>query len=359
MAKRTIKKTQDEKIEEAIENLTNTRKIPVTTPTDFVSSGSTLINLACTGHIDRALFKGGFFLFWGDSSSGKTWLAQSVMAEAANNPNFDDYQLIYDASENGVQMNVEAFFGKKYASRMTQPFGDSSSRTLTDMYSAIKQIAKNGPFIYVEDSFDALQPEVAADKDAYGLAKAKQNSSGLRDVTAILEETKSIMIGISQSRDYIGFGMKDKTRSGGKALKFYAQLEIITSVRGDLLQYANGKMRKVGNVCKMHIEKNRTSGVDQTFDIPIHNSFGIDDVGSCIDYLVEEKKWKKKASDEEKGMTDKTQVTAPDFEYEGTRGGLVKMLEETNQIPRLRELVAETWEYVQDLCVLNRRPRYE
>ena len=39
---------------------------------DMLNSGSTLVNLACTGYPDGAFWKGGYFYIVGGSQAGKT-----------------------------------------------------------------------------------------------------------------------------------------------------------------------------------------------------------------------------------------------------------------------------------------------
>ena len=83
-----------------------------------LSSGSTLLNLACTDHPDFAFMKGGYYYLVGDSMSGKTWTSLTCFAEACLNPAFKNYQLIFDDVEGGAKMDVEYYFGKEVARRM-------------------------------------------------------------------------------------------------------------------------------------------------------------------------------------------------------------------------------------------------
>ena len=64
------------------------KKVVKLTAKDFVSTGSTLLNLACTGFPDRGFAKGYYYFIVGDSESGKTWLALTCLAEASINKNF-------------------------------------------------------------------------------------------------------------------------------------------------------------------------------------------------------------------------------------------------------------------------------
>jgi hypothetical protein len=53
-----------------------------------LSTGSTLLNLACSDRPDAGYFKGAYYYLVGDSQAGKTWLLLSCFAEACRNPQF-------------------------------------------------------------------------------------------------------------------------------------------------------------------------------------------------------------------------------------------------------------------------------
>lgn len=335
-------------------------------PTGWVSSGSTLINMAMTGKPSRGFATGWYSLFVGDSNSGKTWIALSTLAEASINQFFDDYALIYDNVENGAQMNIERYFGRRLADRIRGPAGTRTnpvySETTDDFYRNVRRNLNNGPCIYVLDSMDALstvedeEVEVAKAegkkaKGSYGTTKAIDNSRGLRSITAKLRKTNSILIIISQTRHNIGFGAQfnPKTRAGGDALKFYAQLELWCSVKGQIKKKVREKDRQLGIEAGIHIKKNRITGRDRKVAVPIYHSVGIDDVGSCIDYLVDEGHW----------TESKKLIDASDFDFKGKREQLVEHIEENKSIRKLQLLVSKVWNEIEAECQVKRKSKYE
>jgi len=284
-----------------------------------LSTGSTLLNLACTDRPGAGFLKGGYYYLVGDSTSGKTWISMTCFAEATLNAAFKDYRLIFDDVENGALMDVEHYFGKAVARRMEPPayIGKKpvfSSTVESFYYHLSDAIADGRPFIYVLDSQDALTSVAAKKKfseqksasgkgeqsaGSFGDGKAKYHSENLRIMLAGIKKIKSILIVIGQTRDNLGFGFEKKTRSGGKALRFYANLEIWTSVGKKIKKLVRGKDRTVGVRCLAEIKKNRVTGKigkDRSVEIPIYYGLGIDDVGSCVDYLLAEKHWTKKLS---------------------------------------------------------------
>lgn len=338
-----------------------------------LSSGSTLINLACSGRADVAFLPGYYYLWVGDSGSGKTFITLTTLAEAANNPRYKDYRLIFDQPERGALMDFRRYFGVKMAQRIEPPMRlgnlhptDFNSSTVEEFYYNVDRAIDKGPCIYLLDSMDALVPKddrekfnkgrnayekgKVDDKGSYGTAKAKVNSSSLRLVHNRLAENGSILIVISQTRENIGFDamFNPKTRGGGKALTFYAALELWTSVKGHLKKNVNGKDREQGVVVKVRVKKGRLAGKDRTVEVPIYHSLGIDDLGSCVDYLVEEGHWK-----EVKGK-----IEAKEFGTEGNREALVRYIEEGGQEGLLRETVGKVWAEIEAKCEVKRKNRY-
>lgn len=336
------------------------------TAKDFLSTGSTLLNLACTGYPDRGFAKGRYYFIVGDSISGKTWLSLTCLAEAAINPNFKNHRFIYDNGEDGALMSIEKFFGKDVDNRMEAPEQGYSFTIEEFYYNVDDALKKDKPFIYIVDSMDSLSSDSEAGKfdetkkayrkgkevkGSYGDGKAKVNSAMLRRVIGRpLQESGSILIIINQTRDNPAARMFEskKTRSGGHALKFYACLEMWSSVVGQIKKTVRDKKRQLGVESKIRIKKNRITGRDRTVIIPIYNTFGIDDIGSCIDYLIDEGEWKKGKEINAKGLGIK-----------GSRNKLIRLIERNNLEKDLHELVADVWNEIEEACVIKRKKRYE
>lgn len=347
------------------------RKKEILTAKDFLSTGSTLLNFACTGYPDRGFAKGRYYFIVGDSVSGKTWLSLTCLAEAAKNPNFKDYRFIYDNAEDGALMDIRKFFGLEVYERLEAP-SNNYSFSIEDFYYHVDDAIKDSkPFIYILDSMDSLSSESETDKfdktkkavragkeitGSYGDGKAKVNSAMLRRVIGKpLLQSGSILIIINQTRDKINalpFQSK-KTRSGGHALGFYACLEMWSSVACQIKKTIRDKKRQLGVYCKIQVKKNRITGRDRTVTIPIYHSFGIDDLGSCIDYMLDEGDWEKVKEDK------KTVINAKGLGIEGSKRKLIKIIERDGLEKDLRELVGDVWNEIEDACKIQRKKRYE
>lgn len=357
----------DMETEDIKKGLRKKRTKRVLSAKDFLSTGSTLLNLACTNHPDRGFVKGFYFFIVGDSISGKTWLSLTCLAEASINPNFKKHRFIFDNGEDGALMNMREFFGKEVERRLETP-EHGASFTIEEFYYNVDDANKKGtPFIYILDSMDSLTSEPEGKKFAehkkahrsvedkkvkgdYGDGKAKVNSAMLRRVIGRpLVESGSILIIINQTRDNPAAGMFEskKTRSGGRSLKFYACLEMWSSVESRIKKNVMGKKRKLGVNSKIEIRKNRLTGRERTVIVPIYNTFGFDDIGSCIDYLLDEGYWKKGKSIKAKGLG-----------IEGSRRKIIKQIERQDLEKDLRELVADVWNEIEEACKVDREKRY-
>lgn len=349
-------------------------------PKIWLSSGSSMLNLACSGDIRGAYAAGSYNFFVGDSDSGKTWLGMSCLAEATIDPRFDNYRLIYDAPEGGAIMDIGRFFGQRLVDRIEPPRVNSEgeavhSHFVDEFYYHIDDahaIAKKSgrPFIYVLDSQDCLDSKAAYEKflknkrssrrkkgddedtklaGSFGDGKAAVHSQNIRRVLGNLQETDSILLLLNQTRD--SFSMfENSTYSGGRSLRFYATLQMWSRQAGKLDKNYREKKRQLGIVSKIRVIKNRVTGRNRNVLVPIYHSTGLDDVGSMVDYLIDEKAWK---------IGDAGVVATglgPPIKMK--KENLIQYIEENDLIDDLRLVVKTTWDEIESACVVNRKNRY-
>lgn len=348
----------------------STPRLPPIPPEDFLSSGCTLVNLAVSGHPGRSVAKGHYLYVVGDSSSGKSWLCLNYLAEAARNKHFDGYRFIFDNAENGVLMDTSKYFGAAVADRMEPPRADAdgtavNSATVQEFYYNLELAVRAGPCIYILDSMDALHDDADEDKfeaelkrydtgkgevpGSMGMAKAKTNSANISRVVQTLRTNGSILIVLSQTRDKVGGHIPgQKTRGGGRALRFYAHVELWTSVRAPIKKEYLGKEREIGATIKVDVQKNRVSGWEGAVEISFLKGYGIDDLGTICKYLIDEKHWGCSA-----GVVD-----APEFGFKGRVEKLIKHIQDSNSEWELSQLAGSVWRAVIDGARPERKPRY-
>ena len=353
---------------EVEETLTKKSIVKAVTPSKFyLSTGCTLLNLACTGRPNDGFPSGKYTYIVGDTRSGKTFLCMTCLAEATIDSDFDDYHLILDNVEDGCNFDIEGLFNKKLADRLEPPAWDgdkpSYSRTIQEFYYNMHNLLEKGePFVYVLDSMDGLTTDESTEhfddmKDAheqgkaaggsYLTEKARINSEYLNNVVRKLPETNSILIIVSQTRANLGMGAKKK-RSGGNALPFYATVEMWSKVKQTLTKTVKKKKRRIGVLSEVTVKKNRINGKTDTVEVPIYPTHGFDDVGSCVDYLENEKWWSK----------EKNSLVATEFDKKGTKPAIIKYIEENNLEPQLREIVGQCWHEIAEACAIERKSKY-
>lgn len=332
----------------------------------YVPTGSTLLNLALSDHWNGGYGLGKMYNVIGDSSAGKTVLALSCFAEAANRKRFDEYDLIYDDAEFACEFNIPRLFGQRTADRIIAPRYDENnqaiySRTVQAFHANIVKRTKKGkPFIYVLDSFDALdslegleRAEAMAKaveagtevKGSYKTEKARILGELLRQMVGMIERTESLLLIISQTRDNLNpMSYEKKIRSGGKALRFYATGEYWMAVMKKL----KANDRQIGVMASAAVRKNKLTGKLRDVEFPIYYDLGVDDVDSCIDFLLKEGWWKQ----------DGLKIKAEGLGVTAVQRKLIEHIEAGGLESKLRQITGECWQAAEDKVLLHRKPRW-
>ena len=364
------KKTKD--LEEGLEAAASEPRRPRVDVGNSLPSGLTLLNLGLSGSIDGGIPPGTVIWFVGGTSSGKTWFILQLMAEAHRLKRFDGYRFVHDNPENGALMDVDYYFGRGMSERIEPPAKDIvGSGTIEEVFYNIDANLDRGPCIIGVDSVDAVgckawEDAFEAERKRYeegegkvpgsmGMEKAKVISKNIGRVQRRLAETGSILVLISQTRDLIG-GMYpgQQTHSGGQALRFYNSVRVWTKVKEDILKPHGGKNRVIGHRIEMDLQKNRITGRDVKIEVPFVIGYGFDEIGSMVDYLVDENHWK---AVKEKGKPEK--VIAPEFDFEGPREKLIALIEKEGEEREVRLLVRDTWRKIEEAVTPVRKARYE
>jgi hypothetical protein len=337
-------------------------------PRKHLSLGCPLLNLAVSGDYKKGLIAGTYMFYVGDSQSGKTLATLTQLAEAANNPDFDDYELWHINAEVGSFFDFELFFGPKAASRiqvMNPPPG--KAMLLESVYDFIEaKIAAGIKIIAVIDSMDALSTEQLEKhikecakareqgKDSpgsYGDGKAKINSERLKRIISMIWDSGSILTSISQIRDNVGGGLYEpkKIRSGGHAIKFGGSVEIWTTPGQKMTKDINGKPRVIGMKPVFNIKKNRVNGRERMVSIPIIPDVGMDAVGAAVDFLIDEKEW----------TVSGGRVVSTMYEKSYYREELIRMIENDNREDELYQVMQDAWNTIEEQLTITRKNRYQ
>lgn len=344
-----IKKSVDTPIE---------KKSKIISDVELYSTGSTLLDLLGSNRLAGGLRLGKAINFVGDSSSGKTFFGLSCLAEAAVNSKFNTYQLIYDDVENGCEFDVEFIFGNTAFNRIKF----EHSNTIEEVGDKLMALAKKGtPYLYVIDSYDLLdcdddikhrEKEAKArekgddSSGSYHMMKAKRAHEMFRTNKNHLQKTLSSIIVISQTKDNINpISFVKKKRNAENALEFNCS-QVLWFAK--LSAVKNGE-RVIGNSVKIKYTKNRNTGYKgEDIEIDILSQYGIDDMGSCVDFLVEEKVWKK----------EKATISCESLELSGVKKSVIRDIEKRNLEQEVRKMVADCWVEIFEDLKPKRKPRY-
>lgn len=242
------------------------------TNVDAISTGCLSLDIAFgIGGVPR----GRIIEIFGPESSGKTTLAQHIVAEVQKTGGIAAF---VDA-EHALDPDYAAKIGVNIKEMLlSQP--DSGEQALDIVETLVRS---NAVDVIVVDSVAALVPqkEIEGDMgDQHMGLQARLMSQALRKLTAAIAKTKTVVIFINQIRNKIGvFFGSPETTTGGNALKFYC------SVRVEVRKAAQIKQGEkiIGNRVKVKIVKNKVAAPFRTCEFDIMYNEGISVAGDLVD----------------------------------------------------------------------------
>lgn len=252
------------------------------TNVDVISTGCLSLDMAFgIGGVPR----GRIIEIFGPESSGKTTLAQHIVAEVQKTGGIAAF---VDA-EHALDPDYAAKIGVNIKEMLlSQP--DSGEQALEIVETLVRS---NAVDVVVVDSVAALVPqrEIEGDMgDQHMGLQARLMSQALRKLTAVIGKTKTVVVFINQIRNKIGvFFGSPETTTGGNALKFYC------SVRVEVRRAAQIKQGEkiIGNRVKVKIVKNKVAAPFRTCEFDIMYNEGISVSGDLVDLGVEREVIKK------------------------------------------------------------------
>lgn len=285
------------------------------TPTDiddFISTGATMLDIAISNRPHGGIAVGRITELTGLEGSGKSLVGAAILAntqrqggvgvlidtETAVNPEF--FRAV------GLDMNKMVYVNLQ----TVEDIFDS----ITKIIEKVRSGDKDKLVTIIVDSLAgaSTKREVEADfnKDGYATDKAIIISKALRKITGMIGRQRIALIFTNQLRQKMNaMPFSDPwTTSGGKAISFHASTRIRLSLTGKI----NNGDNVVGVKVKAQIIKNRLGPPHRVATFDIYFDRGIDDYGSWLTVLKENKIIKQAGA-----WYSYTDETGKDFKFQG------------------------------------------
>ena len=262
------------------------------TPTDikeFISTGSTMLDLAISNRPDGGIAVGRITELNGLESSGKSLIGAHLLAETQKKGGV----AVYIDTETAVSEDFLEVIGVDINNMLYLHL-----ETVEDIFEAIEEIVtkvresdKDRLVTILVDSLAAattkVELEADFDKDGWATSKAIVISKAMRKITQMIGRQRIALVFTNQLRVKLGAMFGDPyTTSGGKAFPFHASTRIRLKNKG---QIKDTKKNVIGMTILAQVIKNRLGPPLRKAEFPLYFESGVDDEGSWLQVLKEHK----------------------------------------------------------------------
>jgi recombination protein RecA len=232
-----------------------------------------IIDRVTTGHHDIDKLAGGgiprgrVIEIYGEYSSGKTTLAQQIIAmyQAAG------LTVALLDNEHATDFDYNELLGVNMDDLiLSQP--DSAEQTWDIIANLVKS---NEVGLIVVDSTAAMPTRrelEGAPEDEHTAELARINSKELRKLNPVISKSGTTLLFISQQRDKIGFnptGGEMSQSTGGRAVKFYSSIRFELKKVGQITMTTSGDKLIVGQKVKIKTAKNKVGPALRTIEVEL------------------------------------------------------------------------------------------
>jgi len=252
----------------------------------FISTGCPPLDLIMGGGVPV----GRLVEIYGDTSVGKTLLAEHILAETQA---MGGTAVLLD-TETAVDLDVAKIVGID-VDKLLYSTPDTVEEVFDDIVELIRikeKLDPDGVMTIVWDSVaaassDAEMKKVMSEGLNTGYPPTAKEISQMMRVSKLLVAKHNIaLVVLNQTRENIGVMFGDKKATfGGRAIGFYASVRLELSSQGKLKDKGN----IIGINTRAYVAKSKVSVPFGKCTIPIVFNHGIDEAGSVLEWLKAEK----------------------------------------------------------------------
>ena len=258
--------------------------------TDWISTGSTMLDLAISNKPNGGVAVGKITELNGLEGSGKSLIGTHLLVSTQKKGGI----AVYIDTESAVSPEFLEAIGIDVKNMLYVHLEtvEEIFETIETIVTKIRESDKDRLVTILVDSLAAASTKVEMDADfdqaGWATQKAIIISKAMRKITQMIARQKVALVFTNQLRQKLGVMFGDPwTTSGGKALPFHASTRVRFKNIGQIKD--SSKKNTIGIKIKGQVIKNRLGPPMRTAEFPLYFDTGIDDYGSWLTVMKDHK----------------------------------------------------------------------